>query len=282
VNLYARLPHLKSFVGVNVRNSDVEMVRVLERVSRDVDRLTGGRHFYALTATRYFDGNGWVRLYVGDLIAITTLKADEDGDYAYEDTLVANTDYWLWPDNPLANTPYRAIELNPNSAVLTTWPLGRRRVQVVGSWGFSAEWEATGATVQNDPSLALAATTLTTIANHGIEVGDMLLIETEQVSVTAVVSGNATQLTIARAQNGTTDAAHLKNVSISRRRYPRILEDRVIRLANHLLWNGQQPYMAALEATDSPGVASGAAREAWGLLQDIRRAFADPASLVGV
>lgn len=282
MNVYARLPHLRSYLGVSVRTSDVEMLRALERVSRDVDRLTGGRHFYSLTATRYFDGNGLARLYVGDLVSVTTLKVDEDRDDTYETTLTVSTDYWLWPDNVLAQQPYRGIELNPNSTQLTAWTPGRRSVQLAGVFGYSAETEATGATVQNATKLSAGGTTLTTTAHHGIEPGDMLVIDTEQISVTAAVTGNATQLTIARAQNGTTDADHTNGVAISRRRYPRAIEDRVIRLANHLLWGGQQPYMTALESSDMPGVASSAAREMWGMMQDIRKGYADPATLAGV
>lgn len=183
---------------------ETEVMAILGTASREVDSFCN-RGFFTLTAARKFDGNGQSKLWlpsgpvlVQDLLAVTSLKVDKTGDGVYETTLVADTDYWLWPDN---ETPKIRIDLNPTGA-LTAFPPGRRRVEIVGRWGY------TEAVERLTPSATLAAApavSMTTSANVDLGIGQTLLIESEQVYISA---GGASPWTVVRAVNGTTAAAH--------------------------------------------------------------------------
>jgi hypothetical protein len=288
MNNYVKLSHLKRHLHMVTAN-DLDLVDTIAEVSRDIDSLLDGRHFYARTATRYFDGNGTGQIYVGDLISVTSLKVDEDVDQTYGTTLVVNDDYWLWPDNVLPNTPYRRIDLNMSDGQVASWTRGRRTIQVSGIWGYSAETEtvttpsAGSAVLINKVGGYLSTdTSLVVDADHGIDVGDMLVIGTEQISVTGISSANANSLLVARGQNGTTAAAIVDDAPINRRRYPRNLEAKALAMTNHRLWGGQQSYMAALEVTGAPdsGRIGSGNRELWGLIRDLQRTYMEPGSVL--
>ena len=152
-----------------------------------------------------------------DLLSISALTVDTGGDGTYEVTMVADDDYHLWPDSP----PYRRIDLNLNGQLIG-WPQIRRGVKVVGTWGYSAETEATGLTGTLDST---TDTTLTASADATllIEAGDTLITESEQLYVSQVAD---TVVTVQRAINGTTAAAHAAT-ALYVRRYPRDIEKAV-------------------------------------------------------
>ena len=142
------------------------------------------RKFIPRTATYYFDGKGKRSLWLppseeGDLLAVTTLKVDENGDGTYEKTLAANTDYWLWPDN---GTPKNRIDINPESAQLSVFPQGRRRVEIVGRFAYSEDTKAAGS-VSSGLTPGTSATNFVCSNAALIDVGDTLLIESEQLFV---------------------------------------------------------------------------------------------------
>ncbi len=67
---------------------------------------------------------------VPPLIAVSTLKTDEDGDGVFETVWTAGTDYLLYPLNAEVKDEIRP---NPNSG--KTFPIGLNRVEVNGTWG---------------------------------------------------------------------------------------------------------------------------------------------------
>ncbi len=226
MNNYVRLNHLKADGGIVGTSQDANLLRLVSRVSRSFDDLCE-RHFYSVEGTRYFDGNGGTVVAIDDLVSATTVV--DDGV-----TLVASTDYWLGPDNRLANQPARSLELNPDSTTKTTFSHGRRKVAITGIWGYSNETEASGLT----GTVATAGgTTLTAsaAADAVIYAGDTLVIEDEQLYVSAVAS---TAITVQRGINGTTAAAHSAK-AILIRRYPRALEEAALLQAMRL-WRMQQ------------------------------------------
>ncbi len=111
----------------------------IEAMSRLVDEQFSTT-FYARTETRYFSSDFSDLLYIDDLISVTTLKTDADGDATYEDTW-ATSDYWLEPRNARTNAdaeqmkPYRQIRVNPEGDY--TFPCRRYDVEIVGSWGYT-------------------------------------------------------------------------------------------------------------------------------------------------
>jgi hypothetical protein len=79
-------------------------------------------------------------LFVDDLVSVTTIKIDEDGDGLFTDeTALDATDYELTPRNAALGSevsPYTGIELTDYGAK-TAFPRGQR-VQVTGVWGWPA------------------------------------------------------------------------------------------------------------------------------------------------
>jgi hypothetical protein len=133
-NGYATLAQVKAYLRITSVDAgdDAVIEDLVEKASRLID-ATSGRQFYASTATRYFTATcgDYLDLKM-DLLSITTLKTDADGDRTYETTW-ATTDYDLMPFN---YTPYQWLEITPMGA--NYFPTLSKGVEIVGSWGYSS------------------------------------------------------------------------------------------------------------------------------------------------
>jgi len=215
-NLYADVGAFERRIlhGQTLGSADVqEALRMLGAASRSVDAEIR-RTLYALTATRYFNGNGRAVLDMrADLISVTTLKVDEDDDGVHEVSLVEDTDYVL--ENPDAEDEYvppftRIRILTSREPVVSAFPRGRQTVELAGRFGYAEDTSAvlTSAGVAVTGTLTSASdTTLATSASASPEIsaGMTLQIGTEDIFVLA---GAASPFTVARGVNGTTAAAH--------------------------------------------------------------------------
>jgi hypothetical protein len=96
-----------------------------------------GRTFYAESSTtKYYTAEEGTLLRVDDLVSVTTLQTDEDGDRTYEISWTA-TDYDLEPFNAaLEGKPYTAIWTTPKG--IYAFPTVRKGVKIVGTWGWPA------------------------------------------------------------------------------------------------------------------------------------------------
>lgn len=267
-NCYASIGQLKERLGRTGTSDDALYLSLLEEASREIDGWAGfpRRHFYSEIATRVFDGDGSATAEIDDLVSATTVKADDDGDGTYELTLASGTDYWLTPDNPGAYRPYRGIELNPESAVLTRWPTGRRRLQIVGTYGYSNEAEASGTL-----GAAISSTTATSVtmtAGHGLTGGETIIIDSEHLFVSAVSTNT---LTVVRGVNGTTAATHSNGTTVTRRCYPSQVEGAcLIRAGDN--WRGIQTGYGRTAEAELGGFASNTAyAQARGLVGQVSR-----------
>lgn len=133
-NGYCTLQEFKDRLG-NLTSTDAARDRYIEQMieaaSRWIDTYCS-RRFYAATETLYFTAKESATLKVTDLISVTTLKTDADGDRTYETTW-ATTDYDLMPYN---YTPKQWIEVTPNG--LNYFPTLKKGVEIVGSWGYAS------------------------------------------------------------------------------------------------------------------------------------------------
>jgi hypothetical protein len=139
LNGYAELGDFKarlSELGVAGNSSDDGVIEgMIESASRLFDNLTF-RRFYSTTAdeTRYYSATNRGRVFIDDLLTVTSIAVDTDYDRTYETTL-ASTDYLLCPDNaPLNGEPYTWIEIDPLSS--NYFPTSRRGVKLIGTYGF--------------------------------------------------------------------------------------------------------------------------------------------------
>ena len=221
MNAYATVDLLKSAGVLNITGTanDARLRAALENASRWIDRSCN-RHFYALAATRVFDGDGSPALLIPDLAAITSLKTDEDRDRTHEVTWTAG-DYFLLPGNadpassgnPLSR-PYTKVEADPNGT-RQAFPAGRQTVQITGHWGWWRHLRR--ATETLGEALDSSETGVDVSARTDIQAGHTLLVDSEQMYVESY-AGNT--LTVRRGVNGTTAAAHDSGAAIDIYEYP--------------------------------------------------------------
>ena len=236
-NLYASLYQMKIHMAMSNTVAeailegtvdDARLLRILEAVSREID-VYCGRRFFVESRARYFDGRrttddgrrGYYGIRVDDLLSVTTLKTDEDGDRVYEVTW-ATTDYDLEPVNALYESPpgpYTRICPAPLGDY--SFPSGARAIEIVGSWGFSQELRSAVTTV-GGAGMTDSATSFTATSGAALSPGETILVDSEQMYVSGISSNT---VTVQRSVNGTTAAAHLTSAAIAVYRYPSVVTE---------------------------------------------------------
>ena len=201
---------------------DDELFQLLLAVSDWVDRYCN-RHFYPQTDTLVFDGRGTSQLLLPDLISVTSLKEDGNGDLTFNETW-ATSDYRLQPNNASPSlhwgTPYTALKARSEGNKADGFAAGKQNFQIVGVWGYVEFTEDSG-TDLNDASMNTTKTTVAVDDGAQFQVGQTAPIGAEQMLVTAI-SGN--DLTVTRGLNGSTAAAHADNADINILRWPASME----------------------------------------------------------
>ena len=200
---------------------DDELFELLLAVSAWVDAYCN-RCFYPLTAARRFDGTGGARLPVPDLVSLTGLTHYPDG--GEEGEAWAPHDYALEPYNAAPTMPWGA----PYASIIAlgraerrAFEAGRRNYEVAGVWGYGQLAEPSGASVAAQGGVDAAQTSVAVTDGAHFAPGQTLLLGAEQALVTAV---SANTLTLRRALNGTTAAAHAHGAGISLLRWPAPVE----------------------------------------------------------
>lgn len=143
-NGYTTLALMRLRLGIcdaTYTTEDPAIESAVMAASRQIDAYCG-RRFWKNTVdeTRYYTPTAADSLEVDDLVTVTTLKTDEDGDATFENTWTVTTDYILHPRNA-------ALEVMPGSYTRITtayngsywFPVGvPDSVQIVGVFGYSA------------------------------------------------------------------------------------------------------------------------------------------------
>lgn len=136
---YASLSEFKAAVGITDSTDDTALQNVLDATDTLIDlycdRKTG---FGTASETRYYTAQDFQYVLTDDLVSVSSLTTDDNGDGTYETTWVANTDYVFAPaNNALDGWPYSSIEVS------VTWPKNfpkgvYRGVKVIGVFGWPA------------------------------------------------------------------------------------------------------------------------------------------------
>jgi Holliday junction resolvasome RuvABC endonuclease subunit len=169
----------------NGNENDAAIDRLIEAASRDVDNMTH-RWFIPKTQTRTFRwpgnyGRGDVLWLDADLISVTTLQTKAQDS---SPTTISSDDYFLEPSN--FAPPYNRIEIDISSnASFEGGDTSQRSISVAGSWGFSNDTVSVGTVASGLSSDATATEFVCSNGSltSGINVGDTLLIESEQLFV---------------------------------------------------------------------------------------------------
>jgi len=157
--------------------------RLIEATSRRIDRETR-RYFLPRTETRVYrwpprqPSSGLILWLDQDLIAVTTLQTQAQNT---SPTTISSSDFFLEPAN--TGPPYNRIEIDRSStAVFQAGDTPQRSISVLGRWGFSEDTRGAG-TVASGLDSGTTATTMVCSDGGLIDVGDTLLIESEQLFV---------------------------------------------------------------------------------------------------
>ena len=220
-NSYGNLATLKTMMDITGTGNDTELLQSLEMASRSIDAFCR-RYFYITSETRQFRGKGSRLLLNTDLLSITTLttlKSDRSTDKTW-----ASTDYELFP---LGDTVYPKewIELSDDTTAGSFASGIRRGVQIAGMFGYGNGSSTTpyqSATTTNDGSFSASDTTFTATAGSSLNIGETILIDSEQMYITNISSNT---ITVQRGMNGTTGASHSTGATVSVYKYPQAVEN---------------------------------------------------------
>ena len=217
---------------------EAPILRVLEAAGQRIDQYAG-RSFGARTATRTYDlGTGALRddslagvsgsisypdywssklsgagiVPLDDwLISATTVTAYHDTARSANTVLTSGigNDYLLEPYNSSPKTILKLEEDTTDSLYS-----GQQTLTILGTWG----WQDDKTSISTIDAIGSTSTTAVSVASGSTTyVGDTLVIDSEQVYVTAV-SGN--NLTVIRGVNGSTAATHSGGATYYRWKYP--------------------------------------------------------------
>jgi len=138
-NGYCTLAEVKAALRISDATDDTLLENAIEGASRRIDGYTG-RFFYQQSATiSMYTRDIYTVQLQNDLVSVTTLKTDDNGDGTFETTWTANTDYQLQPLNTVLQTrPYnRIVAVGGKTFPIMIQP-DLPGVQVNGVWGWSS------------------------------------------------------------------------------------------------------------------------------------------------
>ena len=245
-NSYGNLATLKTQLGVTGTGDDTPLLQSLEMASRSIDTFCK-RHFYNTSETKQFRGAG-NRLFLDtDLISITTLTTLKDDRTT--DKTWATTDYELFP---LGDTiyPKEWIELADNTSAGSFASGIKRGVQIVGVFGYGNGTSSTpylSATTTNDGSFGASDTDFTATAGANLNIGETILIDSEQMYITGISSNT---ITIQRAMNGTSGASHSTGATVNVYNYPQEISNACYLQAGRISKRWHTAYASSLGAPE--------------------------------
>jgi len=117
---------------------DADIDAAIVTASRAVDDYCGRRFYPDADATqvRYYTPMSCNYLYVDDMLTLTTLKTDDDGDGTFESTWTQNTHFVLEPLNATANgRPWGTVRVLPSASL--RFAFRPRSVELTGKFGWS-------------------------------------------------------------------------------------------------------------------------------------------------
>lgn len=132
---YATLAQVKARLSRTDDRDDTTLAAIITAASRAVEEMTN-RRFDQTTETRYFTPTGIWYTEVDDLVSVTSVATDIDGNRTYTETWTA-TDYELENANAAGRSwPYTELVIAPNGT--KSFSVLRRGLRIAGVWGWPA------------------------------------------------------------------------------------------------------------------------------------------------
>lgn len=144
---YTSVEEVKDRLGITDTNSDFQLQTAVQAAARAVEGYTG-RFFFQVTETRTFvPWTIWEQI-IDDMVTITQLAVDNDGDGVFETIWTEGVDYEL-AFGPYEFNQYSTGEARPYTLIRVInsagggrffpfiWPFAPlNRVQIMGTWGW--------------------------------------------------------------------------------------------------------------------------------------------------
>ncbi len=225
---YASLKEFKDSLGITASSDDVTILKTLEGATLTIEKYCQ-RRFQPEHGTKYFTGANriWVK---PDLLSISTLKTDEDGDGTFENTFTTS-DYVLFDLNEYPKT---YIEISDNSSYGTFGMGSKKGVEIVGEWGYGDGESATPYTEQSKTVSAMAVSASTqTVVSTNLAIGQTWRIDSEDFYCTDLTGSIAK---IIPSINGTSATSHVASSTIYVYDYPSDIKQACLDLAG-AMWN---------------------------------------------
>lgn len=139
-NLYVSVADLKEILRQEGETyQDLALEIAVSSASRACDsyKRKRGVGFYPTVATRYFTADPASScLSVNDVVSVSSLTVDRDGDGVYEETWTEGEEFYLGPLNATADgRPFNTIHLYPQAS--TSFPRYPSAMKVAGTFGWA-------------------------------------------------------------------------------------------------------------------------------------------------
>lgn len=208
--------------------NNARKLEILNEVSRLIDaRCHRGTGFGPWFGTKRYDGDGtdtlWLRADIDDLDTLTIAP----GTLETPVSAVVETDFFLAGIGGY-DPPYRKVILHGDGAP-TVFAKGRRTIVATGTWTYpyvTRPLTVTTAEVLDTTEVEVDVSGLT-----GLSQGMTILVDSEQMYVTATTDSTTDSITVERGVNGTTAATHITASPIHRYVYDSSVHTCALRLA---------------------------------------------------
>jgi hypothetical protein len=213
VHSYLGRDDFKRTLGSTMATNDVALRRALEGVAQQFDDWLD-RTFQPYQATRVYTARDPFSLTVDDLLSVSAVRMDQDGDRVYEVALTT-ADWEASPVNAaVERKPYQWLDTQPNGSWRFTGV--RRGMQVSGTWGYWQDLANVGAKLSS--ALDATSTSFQLASSTTLQPQQTILIGSEQVYIGELSTGGVAQ--VERGVNGTSATSHTTADQIQVYRYP--------------------------------------------------------------
>lgn len=134
---YLELEEMRQALSQTGTFADPTFGRAIKAASRGIDNVCDRRFWLDTDANqvRYYTPLSSRLVMVDDVVTVTSVQVDQDGDGTFEETWTANTEYLAEPLNAAADSrPFTRFEAHPASGM--TFPSYPRSVKVTGRFGW--------------------------------------------------------------------------------------------------------------------------------------------------
>jgi hypothetical protein len=138
-NLYITAADLKDILSLKAGTyADTAIGIACQAASRSIDGYKGARYYPTTEIRKYTNRQTFAdSIAVDDIVSLTSVQIDTDGDLAYDETWAVGTDFVLEPaNNALEGKPYTTVQLIPKAN--RRFPTTPQAVRVAGSFGWAA------------------------------------------------------------------------------------------------------------------------------------------------